>query len=212
MHNTSFKKPHTYNWITVNEWFLHFKGRSGFSVRVYFLSLWLSQASLQGSRRLVEGGGATVNKLTIMPLFSACWVSSCFHNPPNSDMDYRIFYVRTFLCVRLHTGVGHNRRPTMNYVYPLQVSLGQRQIKCAWRHLDWPINDWEGGLWPRFSTRHIKHWSLSVLTKFTTIVFSLSSMITLHFKHFMLQKGVFRWCKIRRYPQHSGWRQFVLLL
>ena len=33
----------------------------------------------------------------------------CFHNPPNSDMDYRIFYVRTwsFVCVRIHTGVGH---------------------------------------------------------------------------------------------------------
>ena len=48
---------------------------------------------------------ATVNKLTILPLFSACWVSSCFHNPPNSDMGYKIFYVRTFLCVRIHTGV-----------------------------------------------------------------------------------------------------------
>ena len=37
----------------------------------------------------------------------ACWVSSCFHNSPNSDMDYRIVYVRTFLCVRIHTGGGH---------------------------------------------------------------------------------------------------------
>ena len=25
----------------------------------------------------------------------ACWVFSCFHNPPNSVMDYRIFNVRT---------------------------------------------------------------------------------------------------------------------
>ena len=24
----------------------------------------------------------------------ACWVFSCFRNPPNSDMDYRIFNVR----------------------------------------------------------------------------------------------------------------------
>ena len=31
------------------------------------------------------------------------------YNPPNSDMDYRIFIVRTwsFVCVRVHTGVGH---------------------------------------------------------------------------------------------------------
>ena len=33
----------------------------------------------------------------------------CFRNPPNSDMDYSIFNVRTwpFVCVRIHTGVGH---------------------------------------------------------------------------------------------------------
>ena len=37
---------------------------------------------------------------------SACWVFSCFRNRPNSDMDYRIFNVRTwsFLCARIHTG------------------------------------------------------------------------------------------------------------
>ena len=42
-------------------------------------------------------------------LFSACWVFSCLHNPPNSDMDYRIFNVRTwsFLRVHIHTRVGH---------------------------------------------------------------------------------------------------------
>ena len=39
----------------------------------------------------------------------ARWLFSCFHNPPNSDGDYRIFNVRTrsFVCVRIHTGVGH---------------------------------------------------------------------------------------------------------
>ena len=33
---------------------------------------------------------ATINRLIILPLFSACWVFSisCFHNPPNSDMDW----------------------------------------------------------------------------------------------------------------------------
>ena len=29
------------------------------------------------------------------PTYCACWVFSCFHNPLNSDMDYRIFNVRT---------------------------------------------------------------------------------------------------------------------
>ena len=29
------------------------------------------------------------------PTYGACWVFQCFHNPPNSDMNYRIFNVRT---------------------------------------------------------------------------------------------------------------------
>ena len=29
------------------------------------------------------------------PTYGACWVFQFFHNPPNSDMDYRIFNVRT---------------------------------------------------------------------------------------------------------------------
>ena len=41
--------------------------------------------------------------------FFLCAVLSCFHNPPNSDMDYRVFNVRmwSFVWVRIHTGVGH---------------------------------------------------------------------------------------------------------
>ena len=34
---------------------------------------------------------------------SACWLFPRFHNPPNSDTDYRIFNVRTFgffVCMR----------------------------------------------------------------------------------------------------------------
>ena len=37
---------------------------------------------------------------------SLCAVFSCLYNPPNSDMNYRISNVRTFLCLRIHTGVG----------------------------------------------------------------------------------------------------------
>ena len=36
--------------------------------------------------------------------FSACWVFSCFHNPPNSDMDYRIFNI-SHACVHDHSYV-----------------------------------------------------------------------------------------------------------
>ena len=31
---------------------------------------------------------ATINKLIVLPLFNACWVFSCFRNPPNSDNRY----------------------------------------------------------------------------------------------------------------------------
>ena len=44
---------------------------------------------------------------------SACWVFSCFRNPPNYDIDYRIFNERTrsFVCVRIHTrGWAHRQR------------------------------------------------------------------------------------------------------
>ena len=50
-------------------------------------------------------------------LTRACWVFSCFRNPPNSDMDYRILNVRTesFLCVRIHTGVGHTDESAQHF-------------------------------------------------------------------------------------------------
>ena len=39
--------------------------------------------------------GKPVATESYYPTYGACWVFSCFHNPLNSDMDYRIFYVRT---------------------------------------------------------------------------------------------------------------------
>ena len=37
----------------------------------------------------------TILKLIIFVACGACWVCLCCHNPPNSDMDNRIFIVRT---------------------------------------------------------------------------------------------------------------------
>ena len=50
--------------------------------------------------------------ITDKPVFFSLFLFSCvqcFRNPPNSDMDYRIFNVCTwsFLCVRIHMGVRH---------------------------------------------------------------------------------------------------------
>ena len=46
-----------------------------------------------------------VHSCRIVDLFCGC---NCFRNPPNSDMDYRIFNMHTwtFLCVRIHMGFG----------------------------------------------------------------------------------------------------------
>ena len=54
---------------------------------------------------------------TELLFFSACWVFSCFCNPPNSDMDYRTFNVRTwsFLCVCIHMGGGHTDRESGHF-------------------------------------------------------------------------------------------------
>ena len=52
-------------------------------------------------------------------VWGAWWVFTCYHNPPNSDMDYKIFNVRTwsFLRVRIHTGVGHTDSESAQHVW-----------------------------------------------------------------------------------------------
>ena len=48
---------------------------------------------------------------------AVCSRVQCFRNPPNSDIDYRIFNVRTwlFLCTRIHTGVGHTNKSAEHF-------------------------------------------------------------------------------------------------
>ena len=49
-------------------------------------------------------------------------------NPPNSDVDCRIFNVRTwsFLCVRIHTGIGHTDSESAQHVL-----LGKTLTNCS---------------------------------------------------------------------------------
>ena len=51
----------------------------------------------------------------------------CFRNPPNSDMDFRIFNERTFLCVRLHTGVGHTYKESAQHFNSEKLTI----FSCA---------------------------------------------------------------------------------
>ena len=49
----------------------------------------------------------------------ACWLFLCFHNPLNSDMDYRIFDVCTWslVCMRIHTHGGWAHRQRVNTTF-----------------------------------------------------------------------------------------------
>ena len=64
-------------------------------------------------------------------LFSACWIFSCFRNPPNSDMDYRIFTVRTwsFLRMHIHTGVGHTDSESAQHFW---LGKTHKFFLCSW--------------------------------------------------------------------------------
>ena len=59
--------------------------------------------------RLLSPGKASSHS-TELPRFFFLFSVWCFCNPPNFDMDYRILNVHTFLCMRIHTGVGHIRQ------------------------------------------------------------------------------------------------------
>ena len=63
---------------------------------------------MHGKFGLLSSGKASSHSTALLFfLLFLCAVFSCFRNPQNSDTDYRIFNVRTFLCVRIHTVVWH---------------------------------------------------------------------------------------------------------
>ena len=55
----------------------------------------------------------------------ACWVFWCLCNPPNSDMDYRIFIVRAWSSACVHTlDLGFESHPKDYYYYSQQQNYG----------------------------------------------------------------------------------------
>ena len=60
----------------------------------------------------------------------ACWLFFCFHNPPN-----RIFNVRTFLCVRIHTGVEHiDNESAQHFDSEKLLCSGRDSNLWSWNH------------------------------------------------------------------------------
>ena len=72
---------------------------------------------MQGEFGLLSPGkrAAIVRRYPVCLVFFLCAVFSCFRNPPNSDMNYRICIVHTFLCVRIYTGVGHTNESAQHF-------------------------------------------------------------------------------------------------
>ena len=65
---------------------------------------------------------------------NACWIFSCFRNPPNSDINCRIFNVRTCVRACTHRGLG---TPTMSQhnIFDSE-KLSQFFFLCSWRRRD----------------------------------------------------------------------------
>ena len=97
---------------------------------------------------VINSGKATAAARTALPsLTSACWIFSCFRNPPSSEMDYRISNVRTwsFLCLLQHTGVGHTDSESAQHFRLVTF------VSCSW----WDSNSgraWNQWNWDRCST------------------------------------------------------------
>ena len=89
---------------------------------------------------------------------SACWVFSCFRNPPNSGMDYRIFHVCmwSFLCMRMHTGVGHTDSESAQHFD--SEKLSQIFLVLLTGFEPWVIRSWvrRSANWASLSPRHVK--------------------------------------------------------
>ena len=96
-----------------------------------------------------------------------CWVSSYFRNPPNSD--YRIFSVHMwlFLCVRIHTGVGHTNSESAQHFW---LGKARNFFLCSWRDSNLspmdlksnslPIEPWTRIFWVdhlMLKTGHLSH-------------------------------------------------------
>ena len=82
-----------------------------------------------------------------------CWLFLCFHNPPNSDMDYRIFNVSTwsFAWVRIHTGVGHTDSESAQ---PFWLKKPSKFFLCSWRDSNPRPLDLQSNTLTTEATRH----------------------------------------------------------
>ena len=92
-----------------------------------------------GLFRLFSPGKASSHSAALPSGFlcvSLCAVFSFFRNPPNSDKDFRIFNVRTFLCVRIHTGIYYYYYYYYHYYYYIIIIIITMYFNYSSRDLD----------------------------------------------------------------------------
>ena len=71
-----------------------------------------------GKFGLLSPGKVSCDRVAVLHLRCMLGVL-VFHNPPNSNTDYRTFNVRTVLCMQLHTGMyGHRRKRVCTDSWP----------------------------------------------------------------------------------------------
>ena len=78
--------------------------------------------------------------------FGQCWVVLCFHNPPNSDMDYGVFNVCVWsfcMCVHTWRNFGHIRRTSCRIFIVLDSGEKSRRAQILAR------NGHSSMWWPR---------------------------------------------------------------
>ena len=107
------------------------------TVNLFFLFSFFFYISLDFSGKSAAWPGkTTVAAWAVLPKHtSACWYFfSSFRDPQNTDMDYRTLNVLTwsFLCVYIHTGVGHTDTKSAQ---PFWLGKTHTFFLCFWR--DW---------------------------------------------------------------------------
>ena len=125
--------------IKLKIWFSHRRKLSSFFSFFLFLNNFLQLYCPNGISPMGNSGrfprGKSAATESRYPTDGACWVFYCFYNPPKSDIDYRIFNVRTDVnnaCDCTRAVYGHCKRVcTISWLWEKKNPLPHRGIEPA---------------------------------------------------------------------------------
>ena len=107
------------------------------------------------------------------------WTERRKCSPPNSDMDYRVFNMRTFLCVHIHTGVGQTDESAQHWLGKTLTSFSCAPdgTRTSGNGIHWILRPTLYQL-----SHHVPHWCLSYFS--SVLLLSLNCFVT--FRNFDL--------------------------